>query len=280
VSRTKRSKQWRLCAGLLAFFPWFGTDQAAEQAVREGNVLYQSGSYDAALDRYTAASSALPDAAVIPFNQGNAWFQKRDYDRALESYLAALTTEDPKLKSRAKYNIGVVKFRQSLGALAALSDALPLAQVAVQYLRESLELDPDQDDARYNLELAYQLLHQIEAKLLENQRNQERQPNKTNLQRGQAMSNIIRNEGGGQRNAMPDVARRPHGEYGNEQPENFASNQQQTNQSTDATLPVAMSPEAAGQLMEQLLQKVQATETWVQQKRRAQMQDLNPDAPW
>jgi hypothetical protein len=38
---------------------------------------------------------------------------------------------------------------------------------------------------------------------------------------------------------MPDVARRPHGEYGNQQPENFASNQQQTNQSTDATLPVA-----------------------------------------
>jgi hypothetical protein len=41
-----------------------------------------------------------------------------------------------------------------------------------------------------------------------------------------------------------------------------------------------MSPEAAGQLMEQLLQKVQAAETWVQQKRRAQMQELNPDAPW
>ena len=75
------------------------------------------------------------------------------------------------------------------------------------------------------------------------------------------------------------VARRPHGEYGNQQPESFASNQRQTNQSTDATLPVAISPEAAGQLMEQLLQKVQATETWVQQKRRAQMQELNPDAP-
>ena len=64
----------RLFAGLFALLPILGADQA-EVAVREGNALYQSGHYEAALRRYEAAAEELPGSAVIEFNRGDALFK-------------------------------------------------------------------------------------------------------------------------------------------------------------------------------------------------------------
>ena len=66
----------RLWAGLLALLPVLGADQA-EVAVREGNALYRSGQYEAALRQYEAAARELPDSSVIEFNRGNALFKSR-----------------------------------------------------------------------------------------------------------------------------------------------------------------------------------------------------------
>jgi len=107
--------QPRRWAALLALLPILGADQA-EIAVREGNALFQSGQYEAALRAYEAAARELPDSSVIEFNRGNALFKNRDQEQALDRYLAALATEDPALASRAKYNIGVIKYRQALAA--------------------------------------------------------------------------------------------------------------------------------------------------------------------
>jgi tetratricopeptide (TPR) repeat protein len=91
----------RRFAGLLAPLPILGADQA-EVAVREGNALYQSGQYEAALRQYEAAAKEMPDSSVIEFNRGNALFKNCDQERALDRYLAALPTDDPALASRAK----------------------------------------------------------------------------------------------------------------------------------------------------------------------------------
>ena len=49
----------RLWAGLFALLPILGADQA-EVAVREGNALYRSGQYEAALREYEAAARGCP----------------------------------------------------------------------------------------------------------------------------------------------------------------------------------------------------------------------------
>ena len=49
----------RLWAGLFALLPILGADQA-EVAVREGNALYRSGQYEAALREYEAAARSCP----------------------------------------------------------------------------------------------------------------------------------------------------------------------------------------------------------------------------
>jgi tetratricopeptide (TPR) repeat protein len=281
--RTAAPARGRAWAGLLAFLPILGADQA-ELDVREGNQLYQSGQYEAALREYRAAAGGLPESApgsaTISFNQGNALFKSKDEGQALDRWLAALTTEDPGLAGRAKYNIGVIKYRQALAAAQRYEDALTLTQAAVRYFRESLELDGGLVDARYNLELAYRLQRQIEAQLLRAQQNAEQGIERTSLRRGQAFSDQIRNEGGGLRRALPNEARQPHGQRGNETPENFAANQESSEPPKTARLPMAMGAGDAHQLMEQLRERLQAAEVRRQEQRRKRLQQAEERTPW
>jgi Ca-activated chloride channel homolog len=273
-----RSGRWQPCrwAGLLALLPILGADQA-EIAVREGNALFQSGQYEAALRQYEAAAEQLPDSSVIEFNRGNALFKNREQDQALDRYLAALATDDPALASRAKYNIGVIKYRQALAAAQRSEDALTLTQAAIGYFRDSLRLDGGYADARYNLELAYRFHHWLEQELLHAQRNAETPGDKTSLRRGQAFSDKIRNEGSGQRDARPD---RPHGQKANEVPENYSNNEETSKPPQLARLPVAMSPDAARQLMEQLRQRLEAAEVRRREQRRNRLHQADEPTPW
>ena len=266
-------------AVVLALLPILGADQA-EIAVREGNALFQSGQYEAALRQYEAAAEQLPDSSVIEFNRGNALFKNREQEQALDRYLAALATDDPALASRAKYNIGVIKYRQALAAAQRYEDALTLTQAAIGYFRDSLRLDGGYADARYNLELAYRFHHRLEQELLHAQRNAEMPAEKTSLRRGQAFSDKIRNEGSGQRDARADLERRPHGQRANEIPENYSNNDETSKPPQLARLPVAMSPDGARQLMEQLRQRLEAAEVRRRQQRRNRLQQADEPTPW
>ena len=266
-------------AVVLALLPILGADQA-EIAVREGNALFQSGQYEAALRQYEAAAEQLPDSSVIEFNRGNALFKNREQEQALDRYLAALATDDPALASRAKYNIGVIKYRQALAAAQRYEDALTLTQAAIGYFRDSLKLDGGYADARYNLELAYRFHHRLEQELLHAQRNAEMPAEKTSLRRGQAFSDKIRNEGSGQRDARADLERRPHGQRANEIPENYSNNDETSKPPQLARLPVAMSPDGARQLMEQLRQRLEAAEVRRRQQRRNRLQQADEPTPW
>jgi tetratricopeptide (TPR) repeat protein len=266
----------RLWAGLFALLPVLGADQA-EIAVREGNALYQSGQYEAALRQYEAAASELPDSSVIEFNRGNALFKNRDQEQALDRYLAALATDDPALASRARYNIGVVKYRQALAAAQRYEEALTLAQAAIGYFRDSLRLDGGYADARYNLELAYRFHHRLEQDLLNAQRNAPTAEEKTSLKRGQALSDMIRNDGSGQRNARPDMNR---AERTNQAPETYSNNSDTSKPPQMAPMPIAMSPDGAHQLMEQLRKRLEAAEIRRLEQRRKQLQQNKEPTPW
>ena len=214
----------RMLAGMLALLPILGSDKAV-QAVREGNQLYGSGQYQAALDRYGTAAAALPESATIRFNQGAALFKNRDQDQALDRFLAALATAEPALAGRAKYNIGVIKYRQALAALHDHADALPLTHAAVRSFRESLALDPSRAEARYNLELAYRLQHRLEQQAVRTRQNANQPYDGTFFRRGQAFADLIRNQGHSRSQASPDRSHRARNDDPNQKPGAFASDQ-------------------------------------------------------
>lgn len=146
-------------------WPMLGYTLSPHEAVRQGNALYQAGEYDAAVRQYATAEQALPKAAEVHFNQGNAAYKRRDYAQALEYYTKALHTAEPILESRTKYNLGNVKYQQALQAMAQPQDAMAHARAAITYYRDSLEVDPQQPAAQYNLELAHRLVQQLQPNL-------------------------------------------------------------------------------------------------------------------
>ena len=151
---------------LLGLFVAASADAVSpDEAVRQGNALYEAGNFDAAAQQYDTAAQALPDAAAVHFNLGNALFKQQRFNAAVEHYARALTTAAPGpvgLEGRLKYNLGNVAYQRALQALPDAQQALPHLQSAMTYYRDSLEADPQQGDARYNLELAHTLLRQLQ----------------------------------------------------------------------------------------------------------------------
>ena len=113
---------------------------------RQGNRLYQQGKYDEALSAYQEAQVEQPDLAELHYNVGNTLHRKEDYQGAAAETLQGLSKADSDLRAQAYYNLGNSFYRQ--GQFAE----------AIAAYEEALKLNPDDQDAKYNLELAQQQL--------------------------------------------------------------------------------------------------------------------------
>ena len=152
--------------------PVYGQATSPYQAVQQGNALYQNGKYAEAAEQYGSAGQVLPEAAEIHFNQGNAAYKQQEYSKALEHYTQALQTADRTLEGKVKYNLGNVEYQQTLQNLQHPQKALPHLRSAMTYYRDSLDVDPQQQEAHYNLELSHLLLHKLQQEQQQQQQQQ------------------------------------------------------------------------------------------------------------
>jgi mxaK protein len=83
---------------------------------------------------------------------------KVDYDGALAAYKAIIQADREDLRRIALYDLGNLHLHQALQAgLSDEAQSLPLIELAKQSYRDSLRQDPNNWDARYNLERALRL---------------------------------------------------------------------------------------------------------------------------
>ncbi len=128
---------------LVAVFPLLtGFGETPGGHNRQGNRLYREGRYDEALTEYRSGQVLAPELAALGFNAGNALFQSGDVEAALREYQQAASAGDDKFAAAALYNAG--------DALLAAGDL----DGAIQAFRQSLLRNPDDLDAKYNLEVA------------------------------------------------------------------------------------------------------------------------------
>ena len=124
--------------------------QSARSSVEEANRLYAEGRYAEAQVKYLEALRADPSSPVIRFNEGNALYQSQEYQRALEAYRDAIESGDPGLAPGAWYNVGNSFFRQQQ------------LEASIEAYKQALRIDPNDDDAKHNLERALQQLEEQE----------------------------------------------------------------------------------------------------------------------
>lgn len=109
------------------------------------NQYTQQGRYQEAIIAYQRAQLDNPDDPIPYFNAAQAYQALEQHDKALEALAQALKRAPAELHSIIYYNRGNIYFQLAEYALA------------VADYKQALLLDPNNNDARHNLELATML---------------------------------------------------------------------------------------------------------------------------
>jgi Ca-activated chloride channel family protein len=136
--------------------------QSFKSLVNQGNELFQKGDYKKALDLYHQAEADEPENPELYYNIGSALYKEGKYEEATDKLQKSFVTQDIKNEAMAHYNQGDVYFKSGD------------YQNAIKSFQKSLELNPDDVDAKYNLELARKRLKE-QLKPEQNKNNQQKQ---------------------------------------------------------------------------------------------------------
>ena len=275
---------------LVLCLPASGQAASPYQAVQQGNALYQNGQYTEAAEQYGSASQMLPDAAEIHFNQGNAAYKQQDYGKAREHYTQALQTTDRTLEGKVKYNLGNVEYQQALQNLQQPQAAMPHLRSAMTYYRDSLDVAPQQQDARYNLELSHLLLHKLQQEQPQQspqqQQGQPQDQQQQNQQQQAQQQQSQRQDRAPQQMPSPDpqqgqqqqaTASEPQGQQGEQRQDASQDNEPPPGQPTAGQQDLR--PEEAARLLEAIRERGREADNQRQQ-RRAKMRAAQVDKDW
>jgi len=103
--------------------------------------FYDGEEYDQALSSFLDAQIDSPEDALLHYNIANTYYRMNNYEEASKNYQsAAVAAKDIALEEKAYYNLGNCSYR--MGKL----------DEAITWYQKALELNPDDEDAKYNLE--------------------------------------------------------------------------------------------------------------------------------
>lgn len=124
--------------------------------LERGNRLYREGRIAEAVEAYRAALADGDDSARLHYNLGTALLRLERYDEAEQHLSSALSAVEPELRQRTLYNLGGRYLEQARSAELDRQTERRLLDAAVESYKSALRLDPDDMDAKWNLELALQ----------------------------------------------------------------------------------------------------------------------------
>jgi tetratricopeptide (TPR) repeat protein len=126
--------------------------QSKNRAIEEGNARLKAGKAEEALGYYDKAVAALPSDPGAHFNRGNALYGLSRFEEAAQEFLRATEAKIPGLKAQAFYNLGNSFFKgNKFGE-------------AIEAYKRSLQLDPADVRAKWNLEIALKKKQEEEEK--------------------------------------------------------------------------------------------------------------------
>ncbi len=138
--------------------------QSVRSLVNSGNDLYEGKKFADAEVNYKKALEK--DITSVPghFNLGNSLYRQDKFDESIKSFQDAVAKAESKsAKAQAYFNFGDAHLKSQK------------YDEAVKTFTESLKLDPNDDDAKYNLSYALMKLKEEQKKNQKNDRNKKDQ---------------------------------------------------------------------------------------------------------
>ena len=228
-----------LCAGTVM------GQKAERDRIREGNKLYNKEQFTEAEIAYRKSIGVNPRSIEGAYDLGNALYKQKKYPEAAEQY-QLVASQGERLLSENPAN--VKRLAQVFHNLGNISMQSKEYAKSIEAYKQSLRLNPSDDETRYNLALAQ--------KLLENQDNQEDQQDQQDQQQQE------------QQDQQQDDQNQPP-------PEQQQDQQQQEQQQNDR-----MSKENAQQILDAFLQDEKDTQEKVKQAQERQRERRRTDKEW
>ena len=145
-----------LCAGAVV------GQKAERERIREGNKLYNAEKYTESEIAYRKSIEVNPRSFEGAYDLGNALYKQQKYPEAAEQY-RLVASQGERLLSENPANVD--RLAQVFHNLGNISMQGKDYAKSIEAYKQSLRLNPTDNETRYNLALAQ--------KLLENQENQE-----------------------------------------------------------------------------------------------------------
>jgi Ca-activated chloride channel family protein len=198
--------RWPLLAGGLLLPALLGSpalgqqspapEQAAEQTAPSPEVsgprrigdpyeAYASGLYDQALQGFVDKQVGLPESQELMLNIGDAHYKMNNFAEAEKAYASAALSGDEDVRAEALYNLGNTAYRQG-----------KLEEAVLRY-KAALEVDPDDEDAKFNLEFVRDEIRRRVEEAQKRQQQQQQQGQQQQDQRDQQGGQQQQQEQGG-----------------------------------------------------------------------------------
>jgi tetratricopeptide (TPR) repeat protein len=153
---------------------------SAQTSVLEGNKLYRQGNFTEAIKQYDQALLEQPQVMEPKFNKANCYYQLDDLANAIDLYNeVAAESKDMKLVAGAKYNLGNCYFKRgSKQKDSDLQKALKDLQSSIIHWRQALDIEPENQNAAKNIEVARLIIKDILDQLNKQREQQQQQAEK------------------------------------------------------------------------------------------------------
>ena len=179
--------------------------ESARDMLLEGNKLFAEEQYTEAINQYNEALVERPEALEPKFNKANCYYRLDDLGEAVDLYQeVAAESKDMSLVAKAKYNLGNCFFqRGSKQRDSDLKKALADMETSIAHWRQVLDIDPENEKAARNIEVARLTIKDLLDQLKKQQENQQQQ------QQGQQDQQQQQQEGQGQQQTEPEGRPQP-----------------------------------------------------------------------
>ena len=171
--RVARARGTKGASAVVVLLVGLGAASAEAASVHEAQRLYAEGKYEQALAEYRAAVGEQP-APQLEFNLGAAAYKAGQFGDAAAAFARALGSEDPKLQEQSFYNLGNAQFR--LGEASRESkpqQTMQAWQQAIDAYEAALEVDPQDEDARYNRDYVKRALEELQQQQQQDRKNEQ-----------------------------------------------------------------------------------------------------------
>jgi Ca-activated chloride channel homolog len=185
----------------------------------KGNKALAEDKADEALKNYKDAEVEKPKQPVLDYNIGSALYKQNKYPEAAQRYTRALNTDDPKFQADAYYNSGNALFRAQQYA------------EAINAYKKSLEINADDGDAKYNLELArVKLKEQAQTQDKQQQKQRNKQDKQDQQQQDQQQQDQQKQDQQKQQEQQQQQEQQKNGQQQQDQQKDDQEQQQQQNE--------------------------------------------------